>query len=351
VSAQASRLRSALVGRSFGPPLFDYLLIGGGVTLIWVPLLFWTGWSYDDVGMSTVTVAILLANSTHFAASTVRLYTKPGAAESLPGLTMVFPLLSLAVLSFALLAPDVLGSNLYALYLTWSPYHYAAQAYGLALLYGYRSGVALDGRDKKLLRCVCLLPFFYSFFTSLGAGADWLLPIEVLSLPAAIAIREALSAGLPLLIFGTPFLLYAWVWRRRGTPLPLISLLVVVANGIWWVTLIPMQAFLWATIFHGVQYLAIVMIFHAKEQMALPSNRHSAAWHGAWFYAVSLLLAYALFHALPLAYVWAGFGRVESLLLVVAVINLHHFIVDGYIWRFSRGGSNRRIAEGLPATA
>jgi len=36
--------------------------------------------------------------------------------------------------------------------------------------------------------------------------------------------------------------------------------------------------------------------------------------------------------------------------LVVAAINLHHFIVDGYIWRLKKGDSNYRVVEsGVPA--
>ena len=50
--------------------------------------------------------------------------------------------------------------------------------------------------------------------------------------------------------------------------------------------------------------------------------------------------------------VLAGFGWVESVLMVVAVINLHHFIVDGYIWRLKADKDNRRVIEsGLSAPA
>ena len=164
--------------------------------------------------------------------------------------------------------------------------------------------------------------------------------------------RDALRAVLRVLVFVAPFLLFAKVWRGGARPMPLISLLVVVANGIWWITLVHIHAFLWATIFHGIQYLVIVAIFHVKDQEALPGNHHGRLYHSARFYALSVLLAYALFHLFPRGYVWAGFGYTESLLLVVAAINLHHFIVDGFIWRLGRGGSNRRIIdEGLTAAS
>jgi hypothetical protein len=33
------------------------------------------------------------------------------------------------------------------------------------------------------------------------------------------------------------------------------------------------------------------------------------------------------------------------MILVVATINVHHFIVDAYIWRFRPSDSNRRVIE------
>jgi len=63
-----------------------------------------------------------------------------------------------------------------------------------------------------------------------------------------------------------------------------------------------------------------------------------------------LLLGYSLFNVFPLAYIFAGFGRVESVLLVVAVINLHHFIVDGYIWRLKKSDSNRQVVDSSSAS-
>jgi hypothetical protein len=67
--------------------------------------------------------------------------------------------------------------------------------------------------------------------------------------------------------------------------------------------------------------------------------------HALWFYGASLALGYALFHALPRAFTLAGFGMVESMLLVIAAINVHHFIVDAYIWKLRPGDSNRRVVD------
>ena len=127
--------------------------------------------------------------------------------------------------------------------------------------------------------------------------------------------------------------------------MPLIGLLAVLANGIWWVVLDYLSAFFWATIFHGLQYLAIATIFHVKDQSDLPNNERGALYHTTHFYLLSLVLGYGLFYCWPYAFVLVGFGLAESVLLVAAAINIHHFIVDAYIWKLGRKDSNRKIVD------
>ncbi|MEQ9320676.1 MAG: hypothetical protein RIF41_16030 [Polyangiaceae bacterium] len=55
----------------------------------------------------------------------------------------------------------------------------------------------------------------------------------------------------------------------------------------------------------------------------------------------------------PLGFVSLGFGPVESVVVTVAALNIHDFIVDGFIWKLRRDTNNRRIVsgEGEPAPA
>jgi hypothetical protein len=348
------------VGRCFVSPLFDVLVIGGGLSLP-VTAIVVAGPDAPFVGPLAsrldllldpllLPVVILLLSGTHFAASTVRLYTKPGTASALPFLTAGFPLVALAILTLCIAYPASLGRQLQALYLTWSPYHYAAQAYGLSVMYCYRSGCALDARAKRLLRGVSLLPFLYAFVVTSGAGLHWLLPDAAYrgaAFAGALALLQTLLLGLGA---AAPFALYAWHRRRGHGAMPAISLLVLVANGVWWFVLPPLQAFVWATFFHGIQYLAIAAIFHSREQTAR-GDRRGPLFHALSFYAACLVLAYGLFNCLPHAYALAGFSLTESVLLAVAAINVHHFIVDAYIWRLGRQDSNRAIVDSGAAAA
>lgn len=335
---------TALIRRSFVHPLFDYLLIGGGLSLVLTVVVLLDPQRGDLVGPAALPYFMLLSNSAHFAGSTVRLYTKPGTYQALPFLTMAFPLVALVLLTACLGLAGSVGPHLQALYLTWSPFHYAAQAYGLAVVYAYRSGCQLLPGDKRLLWWASLLPFFYAFLGDPGSGLHWLLPARVLAMSQFDVTLRFLILVLPYVGFAAALFLFVKVARSASGPLPMISVLMLVTNAAWWF-LLPQQAFVWATIFHGVQYMAIVTIFHVKDQLARPDNRRGRLYHIAWFYGASLLLGYGLFNCLPWAYVAAGFGIVESIALVVAAINIHHFIVDAFIWRLKKGDGNRQIVE------
>jgi hypothetical protein len=353
VSADGT-LGARLLGRTFLSPAADYLLIGGGLSLLTTAWLLVSG-SGSTLTYSRVLPWILLfCNFTHFSSTSVRLYTKPGAFGAWPFVTMGLPLASLLVLALCMARPESLGSFLQRLYLSWSPYHYAAQAYGLATMYCYRSGCLLAPAQKKLLFWTSMVPFVYMMVGVPGIGLSWILPAAVVAQPGVAATIAALTK----LTFGAavvaPLLLFASVLRSPAGPMPLISLLVVVSNSVWFFVLQPLGAMTWATIFHGLQYLAIVLVFHVRDQVARPGNTTSAAMHGLRFYVTSLLLAYALFLVLPRAWVLLGFGPVESALLVLAAINIHHFVVDAYIWRLKKTDGNRRIVDALspvPAVA
>lgn len=349
-TAPATALRRPVVdpGHPFVGFAFDYLVIGGGFSLVVLALL-------QSAAMPAVSVFlkehlwtfVLLSNSAHFAGSTVRLYTRPGSFRDLPFLTMGLPLVSLMVLGLGLLFPGALGQNLLSLYLTWSPYHYSAQAYGIAVLYCHRSGTPWDEGEKRWLRLACFAPFLYSFLTIPGGGLAWLMPPAVLADPAAAAVRSFVASAAQVASFAGPLVLFVRHQAGGRARLPLISLLAVLANAVWLVMLSYQVAMVLAviTIFHGLQYLAILTIVHVKERMKRPDNRAPAWRHAAGFYACCLGLGYLLFQVWPHAFVLAGFSYAESLLMVVSVINIHHFIVDAFIWRLRRDPSYAAVAR------
>ncbi|MBI3827596.1 MAG: hypothetical protein HY294_16515 [Candidatus Rokubacteria bacterium] len=47
--------------------------------------------------------------------------------------------------------------------------------------------------------------------------------------------------------------------------LPAISVMVLYANAVWWTLFKFLDSFVWATVFHGVQDLAIVLVFRPSR--------------------------------------------------------------------------------------
>ena len=331
---------------------FDSLVVGGGLSLAVTAYLLAGGLGLASARLQAqLPLLILLSNSAHFAASTIRLYTRPNGFASFPFLTMVLPLVSIAVLTAAVLDPGFLGRNLQQLYLTWSPYHYAAQAYGLTLMYAYRSGSTLSAAEKLWLRLSCLSPFLFAFVSASEAGLGWLVPGWLLSQPGVESVRTTAATGLRVLSFLLPAGLFLWLLRGPRPRLPLLSLLVMVANGIWWIALAYLQAFVWATVFHSLQYLAVAIVFHVHERVRTAGN--STPWwgHALRFYLASLVLGFLLFQVWPYGYVLLGFTLAQSVLLVAAVVNIHHFIVDAYVWRLRRDPGIAVVTAGAPAGA
>ena len=90
-------------------------------------------------------------------------------------------------------------------------------------------------------------------------------------------------------------------------------------------------------------YLAIVGIFHVRDHGVASEGHKRALTQVATFYGICVVLGYALFQCWPYGYVLAGYGTVESALMVIAAINVHHFIVDGFIWRIRKDPNYRTV--------
>ncbi len=345
-------------GRTFFNPIVDVLLVCGGLSIPFL-LFEWQDRSSVSVQGHTKIAIFVLFNFAHFASSTVRLYTKPGASAKHRFLAYGFPVVALVVTLFAIAFPEAIGRQLIALMLTWSPYHYAAQAYGLALMYGYQSGMRFSALEKRWLFWICLLPFIRSFLnvddTSVSgimgvSGVFWLVP------DAVVAQGTLLGDGLRLLVTGlTPLVFampiaFACFGRAR---LPLVALVLVLMNALWLTAFTLFDAIVWASVAHSVQYLLVVTRAHVKDRARSVAATGAAGGQMVFFYVASILVGVFLFLGVPAmiqeAAVFVGLNWESSqcLLMVVAAINLHHFIVDGYIWR----APPRTSAASLPAAA
>jgi len=339
--------------RYFSGGWLDFLLIGSLWSVLLGVFVAIKPASVAGMDIDTLVILVFAINSAHFAASSMRLYTTPDAAISLPFVTCVLPVLLLVIASVCIGFPEFLGRNWQALYLTWSPYHYAAQVFGICVIYCSRFGLELSGIDKRFLWAAAMLPFIRSFIGTPDAGLGWFVDrADILAVPYLGNSLQGITELLLILIFLVPAMLAVRFWQRPGPRLPLIVLAVMISNGLWWTVFDYTNAFVISTIAHGLQYLAIVIAYYVRDRCKNETTPRPPLYYVVSFYLRCLLLGYLLFYCLPHAFEWFGAGLGESMLIVIATINIHHFIVDRYIWRRQSRGDKRSsgFSRGVAST-
>ena len=262
-----------------------------------------------------------------------------------------------------------LGSLLLSLYLTWSPWHYTGQNYGISLLFLRRRGIEVVPRVKRRIYASFVLSYVLTFLAIHGdpASADYA--------PAQYggSIYRMMRLGLPspawkwaFACVGVSYLaLLASAGRdllRRGRPSDLVPSALVAGTQLLWFSLPPLgrelgllrgldpfqpdQAafvFIWIAAGHAVQYLWVTTYYAGKRSRA-----------ERWRYYAKCVCAGSAIWSLPAAvYVlWlraAGpsLGGVatgeDAGVLLAAMVNIHHFLLDGAIWKLRDG----RVARAL----
>jgi tetratricopeptide (TPR) repeat protein len=295
---------------------------------------------------------ILVLSAPHYGATILRVYEHRRDRRAYA----VFALwATLFVLAWFVLGvyEHTAGSLLLTLFLTWSPWHYTGQNYGIAVMFLRRAGVPLDPGTKRLVYASFLLNFLLTvvvLHTSTGhfdysvaaAPADGnAIRFLPLGIPGAVTdvLASALGAGW---IAAT---LLASV--RLGRLAPLRSLaptaLLAVTHALWFgipVALLqwdrkPIESldfdyrtyyFLWIALAHALQYLWVTTYY----------ARAGANWTGTGRYYLKTLLAGKALFVLPVVLL-APLGALSHdgglALLVASAVNVHHFILDGAIWK------------------
>jgi len=330
-------------------PALDYILIGGAWSIIFTIFFLLLPGGSGITDSEALWVIILLANSAHFAASTIRLYSKPQYYQEFSFLAFSFPIITFGVLIFCVLFPDSGGRYLWMLMLTWSPFHYAKQIFGLSLMYTFRGGIKPDASEKRLIYWVCLTPFLFYLVNRLPVYAAWLFTPEIANQLSGLQILSVWASNvLKIAVFVGPVYLFGRILKRKRQSLPLMVPVMMVSNGLWWTMLDPLNAFAVATIAHAVQYLGIMLVYHVREQLRDPGNQYGWLYHAANFYGRCLIVGYAMFYCLPYVFVMAGASYAQAMLPVAAAINIHHFIVDAYIWRLRVPANQQALSDSSP---
>lgn len=331
-----------------GQPLWIYnpgldLIVGCGAWSL--PLLLLTyfattsstlAWSVAFYGLA------LFFNYPHYMATIYRAYHRAEDFQKYRIFTVhitALVVLTLVVSHFWLRALPWI----FTLYLTWSPWHYSGQNYGLFMMFARRAGAKPTTAERRALYAAFLLSYlilFLGFHT--GPSSD---PLFVsLGLPGRFSAIAALPLALgfvALSAYGLSGLSDQVGWR------PLLPSLTLFSTQFVWFLLptalsmgerlqIPQSRYSTGVlaVMHSAQYLWITSYYARREA----STETAGRWRPFAYFSVLIAGGIALFVPGP----WVAsrlfhYDFTASFLIFTALVNIHHFILDGAIWKLRDG--------------
>jgi tetratricopeptide (TPR) repeat protein len=356
----------------FGP-LPDLLIGCGLLYAIALPAFFVYGSGIRALqSEALMPVLVLLVSLPHYGATLLRVYERKEDRRLYRRFAIHASLALFAVFVVALHAPLV-AALLTTLYLTWSPWHYTAQNYGLASMFLRRRGAAVSpllGRSLRLSFVFSYGLVFLWMHTGEGTPADYAVPLAGdtarfvgLGIPHAVSLPlgAVLLAGYLASLTSTLVLILRAATLRAVAP----TLALLLTQVLWFslpiavpllglaIGLDPLDwsqrayYFGWIAIGHASQYLWVTAYY----------ARRGSGWPGFGTYLLKAGLAATAVWVLPIVLFSPEALGTYSFdaglaMLVASAANIHHFILDGVIWKLrSRPVASVLIEGAGPAPA
>jgi hypothetical protein len=337
----------------------DFLVIGLGSILSFVVLfLVYRGNSILWAGELAFAMQIVI-NHPHFAATNYRLYHNKDNIMQYPFTALVIPWLILAAVIGSFYSPDYIAIIFYKVFMFWSPYHFSGQTLGITLIYARRAGFFVGKWERFTLSNLIYGTFL--FMTARGdmitAATDLFVTVQNID-PAQYREVAQYRLGLPtwvphvilawMIVNGVGFLVLVGKWcGEQRRILPPIVLLPVITQIVWFIPGAFCPSFyLFVPMFHSLQYLLIAWSLQLKEKMDLrkitPSVGYVVKETARWS-LINLVLGALLFMAIPYGIYSLVMKEYEPkftyafvLAIIGAGVQVHHFFVDGVIWKLKK---------------
>ena len=320
-------------------PAID-LIVGCGawsLPLLILPYVLGNNGQAGALAFSMLAVAV---NGPHYMATIYRAYRTREDFARYRLRTLYCTLFLIAVLiaahGFYRIVPWLM-----TIYLTWSPWHYMGQNFGLMLMFIHRNELKIDRRDRNVLWISFVASYlltFLFFHTGPSTTPFWI------SLGFPPSVLDTLRIPLMLVFFAGAIPLGKLIRQaaKRGLWKPMLAPLTLYVTQFLWAVLpsalvflkgfgVPQVAFSVSmlAVMHCAQYVWITNYYARREAKA-----ESTDWHWQRYFAILVIGGVALFIPGPwLASYVVGSDFAMSFMIFTAVINIHHFVLDGAIWK------------------
>ncbi len=228
---------------------------------------------------------------------------------------------------------------IFTLYICWSPWHYTGQNFGLMMMFARRAGIAPTEQERNALH-LSFVASFVMLMLSFNTGVSNDPFVLSLNLPAAwTAPTRALLAA----AFVCAGVWSLWSMSRRASWRSLLPVATLVSTQFFWFLLpavielitskdVPQTRYSSGilAVLHSAQYLWVTSFYQQKEAAA----HRELSWNRARYWLILVAGGIALF--VPGPWIVSRALHVDfaaSFLTFTALVSLHHFILDGAIWK------------------
>lgn len=330
-------------------PIVDLLVLGGISLVVFIicqsadyfsPFL-----RTNTTGAQLLLVLAFLVNQPHYSATYFRAYGKLSEVKRYSIVTIWLPIALLLLAGWCFWAPTKIAPWFCKAYFVSVSYHYAGQTYGIALIYLRKALPKLT--VNRYIKTGLGLPIYSSALL-------WLVGDEVVSSRRYFSGVELALIGFPswtyfvsmlFLVSGVmAYLILVFILHFRGLRVPLIVHIVVAAQ-ITWFTMAPRLEFFGLLIpfFHCLQYLLITSYFYFQELLSsgtlksMDCRQFFVTKYFWRYYLILVFVGFILFNAIPQLVTVMGLANAMlSAAVIHSFINLHHFLLDGEIWKLRK---------------
>jgi hypothetical protein len=349
-----TRPQITATGRYFVNAPVDAMLIGGASLILYALFRLRPEMASSPAVASLAATLVWVCNYPHFASTNYRLYHSRASIAQYPLTSYVTPMVVTAAVIGCYLSPGNIAPMFIKLYLLWSPYHFSGQTLGITMVYARRSGFIIDGWLRRSLTAFIFLTFLVqNAWAEVGSHANPFYGVQYPTLGVPVWLPQILTKLMWIALAETIALLI-WKIVNGGPKVPLIVLLPAFTQYVWFVATPAGQFAYMVPFFHSLQYLLIAWNVQLKEGLGErkrePSVRFVWTESSRWM-AINIAGGYILFWALP--HLGSHFGKplVFSTAVMLAGIQIHHFFVDGVIWRLHNPAARSPLSSSLRAVS
>jgi hypothetical protein len=337
-------------------PFWDGVTVGGlsllgmSSALAYVYLF---GGELGDFDKFDWIILSILINSTHFMASYRLLYYSRDHVRAAPWAAIYVPLILIVLLVYRMVGPgrEILADVILLASSLYLAVHYTGQAWGMVSTFNHLSGVRFERNEGWAVRSgmrALLVVHIVSALSGRYPPAEWISRASYLELYRFVSVSIWVLAALTLVAGALGF----WRAHRRGQGISARAILPWLSLYLWYPTwfLIPGGP-LWVQLSHALQYLSFPLRVEANRfaNRSGGSTDGSTTRHMLLVYLGLVVAGIIFLKGPPLASRILGPGWYSGETMrdafgtFVLLINIHHFFIDGAVWKLRNPEVRREL--------